>query len=1283
MHFLIGRQAFPRSRVDALEAVCREALSIDIRLHVEELFLVQRLPFDADGRARLERLLHARCSERVQDTDGQHLLVLPRRSTQSAWSSKTSELLARCGLAGLGRIERALAYRFVGLDLTADHRARLAVLYDRMTETAVIGFDAARDWFEPHSPPPLARIELGDDPKAALTAADRRLGLALSDAEIDYLTRTWARLGRDPSDAELMMFAQANSEHCRHKIFNAEWSIDGRPRDASLFAMIRTTHAAIPDGVLIAYDDNAAVIEGAGARLFAPQAETDVWCERDARLHAQIKVETHNHPTAISPDPGAATGSGGEIRDESATGRGGRPLAGLTGFAVGDLALPGLERPWESAPAPPRRLASPLGIMCEAPIGAARYNNEFGRPNLCGYFRTLAVHADGRWWGYYKPIMLAGGSGTIVDDQVRKKPLQSGYRIVVLGGPAMMIGLGGGAASSMQSGQSSEALDFASVQRANPEMQRRCQEVIDRCWQAGSANPIASIHDVGAGGLSNAIPELLADGGVGGKLELRAIPCADASMSPMAIWCNESQERYVLAVAEADIERFAEICRRERCPMADLGPATTERQLVVTDADSADAPVDLALDVLLGKMPRLRIDCASRPVRPRDDGLAGIALDDAVERVLRLPAVAGKQFLITIGDRSVGGLSVRDQMVGPWQVPVADCALTLTDYRGVCGTATAIGERPLLAVWNAPASGRIAVAEALLNLAGCVTAGRRRIKLSANWMAAAGEPGQDAALYATVEAVACELCPKLELAIPVGKDSLSMQTRWSDGAGNVQRMAAPVSLNVSAFAPVPDVRRVATPELRLDAGPTRLLLLGPPTRRLGGSALAQVFDRELGDVPDVDAPERLARLFDTVQALVADRLALAVHDRSDGGLFTTLFEMALAAHCGLDIDLADDAEALAFLFNEELGLVVQVAEAHLDAVRDRLAEARLADWAIELGVPATSPRLRLARAGSVLAEFAMPALTKAWHETSHAIQRLRDDPDAADAEREAMADFTRPGLSARLTFGPRAPATVTHRPPVAILREQGVNGQREMAMAFHAAGFDAVDVHMSDLETGRRRLDAFRGLVVCGGFSFGDVLGAGRGWARSILYNPLLREQFEAFLADSGRFALGVCNGCQVLSALAEIIPGTDHWPRFVANRSRQFEARLSLVEIVDSPSLLFRGMAGSRLPVVTAHGEGRADFGPAGDPAAAAVALRYVDGHGQATTRYPDNPNGSPDGVTGLTNADGRVTILMPHPERLLRAVNYSWAPVRWIDEWGGWSPWSRMFENARDWVA
>jgi len=1292
MNFLLGLEGLPefqaRRLADALSDVRGERVTLSIR----EFFLLAALPRNEKQKARLHQLLHAEPAP-TGDSGGNVVFVMPRLGTRSAWSSKASDILDRCGFECIGRVERGLRVELDGMSVSELTPRARELLHDRMTESLVDSLAELEEWFAPPLQERLEEIQLGSDPVRALTSANSRYGLALNESEIDYLVDAYRQIGRDPTDAELMMFAQANSEHCRHKIFNAAWQVDGEPRDNSLFGMIRTTHAATPDGVLTAYDDNAAVIEGFDATLFFPSAEDSAWDEQPCRLHTQIKVETHNHPTAISPDPGAATGAGGEIRDEAATGRGGRPVAGLTGFSVGDLRIPSHPMPWEQAPLPPGRIATPLNIMIEGPIGAARFNNEFGRPNLCGYFRSFSQRIDDRLWGYFKPIMLAGGMGTIADGQTEKRPLKAGYRVIVLGGPSMMIGLGGGAASSLNSGQSSEQLDYASVQRANPEMQRRAQEVIDRCWMLGEDNPIASIHDVGAGGLSNAIPELLHDGGVGGRLELRDIPTADPSMSPMAIWCNESQERYVLAVSERQLGVLEQICRRERCPMADLGPATEKHLLRVTDrhADGirAGTPVELDLGVLLGKTPGLEIRAKSLATPAPDEETVGIDLNEAVDRVLQVPAVGSKQFLVTIGDRTVGGLSARDQMVGPWQVPVADCAVTLTDYRNFSGSAMAIGERTPLAIRDAPASGRIAVGEALLNLAGTPLAGRRRIKLSANWMAAARAPGQDAALRATVEAVAVDFCQALDLAIPVGKDSLSMQTRWNaDGVEHA--MTAPVSLNVTAFAPVPDVRLSITPELRRDCGATDLLLLAPPERRMGGSALAMAFDRELGRVPDVEAPRMLAALFDTVQALVAEKRLLALHDRSDGGLLTTVLEMALAGHSGVALELPNDCEPVAYLFNEELGLVVQCRSSDTDSVLQTLDTAGLAPWASRIGhvVGAQDPgadRLTATRAGSTVLERDLAELNRLWAATSYRIQRLRDNPECADEEYAALAEWNRPGLEPVVTFGRlRAPAANgSARPRVAVLREQGVNGQREMAMAFHLAGFESVDVHMSDLETGSRRLNEFQGLAVCGGFSFGDVLGAGRGWARSILFNEAMREQFRDFFADPGRFALGVCNGCQVLSSLADIIPGSDHWPRFVHNRSRQFEARLSLVEVVESPSIMLRDMAGARLPVVTAHGEGRAEFRESGHAALAPVAVRYVDASGAPASAYPDNPNGSPEGVTGLCNADGRVTILMPHPERLLRSVNYSWAPERWREDWSDGSPWMRMFENARAWLA
>jgi len=1277
---LLGQNALPSFRKDQLERSLSDARGSDCVLEVRELILLgAEADPPADALARLEQLLQARSFDLNQANDSD-LLVLPRPGMLSPWASRAGEIIAHCGLSAYSRVEHGLWIHASDADgpFRVDEPVRSA-LYDRMTQVVLPVTTTLSGWLADQSPGAVGRIVLGEDPIAALSQVNRELGLALSEGEIHYLADAFSTMGRDPVDAELMMFAQANSEHCRHKIFNASWAIDGIERNPSLFKLIRQTHAATPQGTRVAYDDNAAVMEGFDCELLVTALAAPTYRTEPARLHAQIKVETHNHPTAISPDPGAATGSGGEIRDESATGRGARPIAALAGFSVSDLRIPERIKPWEQAPAAPDRLASARQIMLEGPVGGARFNNEFGRPALCGYFRSFSQQVGDRLWGYHKPIMIAGGSGMIRDELTHKKSLRPGDRIVVLGGPAMLIGLGGGAASSMSSGQSDEQLDFASVQRGNPEMQRRCQEVIDRCWLLGSDNPIKSIHDVGAGGLSNAIPELLDDGGVGGDLELRAIPTADTGLSPMAIWCNEAQERYVLALAPADLDSFSQLCSRERCPWADLGQATEARQLRLHDSLRDELVVDMPLETLLGRPPSMHRDANTHVIDLPEDALDGVSVNAALDRVLDLPAVGSKSFLITIGDRSVGGLTARDQMVGPWQVPVADCAISLLDYRGYAGTAMAMGERTPLAITNASASVRMAVGEALTNLAGVQLLGRDRIKLSANWMAAAGAPGQDAALREAVEAIS-RFCQALDLSIPVGKDSLSMQTIWNEGE-QAHRMISPVSLIVSAFAPVADARHHLTPQLRTDRGDTSLILLECGPQRLGGSSLAQVFQRNLGAVPDVDRPESLGQLFDATQRLIAEGEVLALHDRSDGGLLLTCLEMAFAGRCGLSLE-TDASEAPDFLaewFNEELGLVIQVQDDAVERVLealDRLAPDLIAR---RLGRVNDGADLQINAPDCVWLDRAMGELYQAWSDTSYQMQRLRDHPGSADEEHAARGDWTRAGLQPTLSFKPDPVPFVARgeRPRIAILREQGVNGQREMAWAFMQAGFEAVDVHMSDLAAGRLGLDEFQGLAACGGFSFGDVLGAGQGWARSILFNSRLRDQFAEFFADEARFALGVCNGCQMLSSLNSIIPGTDHWPRFVHNRSSQFEARLSLVRIERSPSLFFSAMAGSLLPVATAHGEGRADFG-AGSIDNDLVVVRYASGRGEIAQRYPENPNGSPDGVTGLCNRDGRVTILMPHPERLLRQVNYSWAPA----DWGEHSPWMQMFINARQWL-
>jgi phosphoribosylformylglycinamidine synthase len=1231
-------------------------------------------------------------------TDGLRRVVVPRPGTISPWSSKATDIAHVCGLVAVRRIERGIVYRFecrARRPDTAQLQALDALLHDRMTESVLESSAAAVALFRAELPRPLRTIALRGG-RESLVTADRELGLALSGDEIDYLLDAFTRAGRDPTDAELMMFAQANSEHCRHKIFNARWTIDGTPREKSLFAMIRNTHARSPRGVLSAYRDNAAVIEGVreGRRYFAAP-EGGAYRSAAEPIDILMKVETHNHPTAISPFAGASTGSGGEIRDEGATGIGAKPKAGLVGFSVSNLRIPGALEPWETHAGKPGRIASALEIMIEGPLGAAAFNNEFGRPNIAGYFRTFEQHVDGdlpgRWRGYHKPVMIAGGLGNVRRLHVEKRNCPVGARLVVLGGPSMLIGLGGGAASSVGAGASSAELDFASVQRGNPEMQRRAQEVIDRCWALGDSNPILLIHDVGAGGLSNAVPEAVAHSERGAVVDLRAIPSDEPGLSPMEIWCNESQERYVLVIGAADVGRFAALCARERCPMAVIGTLTGDARLLVRDGLHGSTPVDMPLEVLLGKPPRMHRDVRSLAPRRRPFAAGALELREAALRVLRHPAVADKTFLITIGDRTVGGLVSRDQMVGRWQVPVADVGVTVADHFGVAGEAMAMGERTPVAVLDAPASGRLAIAEAITNILAADVADLADIRLSANWMAACGEPGEDAALYATVEAVGEQLCPALGIAIPVGKDSLSMRTAWSEG-GDARSVVAPVSLIVSAFAPVADVRRTLTPALVDDAGETVLVLadLGAAEPRLGGSILAQVHGA-LGDVPpDLDDPALLRRFAAGLRELRAAGRVLAYHDRADGGLWATLVEMAFAGHCGLEIAIdASGEQLLRALLAEEPGVVLQLRAADLDAARAVFARHGLDGRVKVVARPrAAADMVRVRDAvGATVLEESWSTLRAAWSAASHAMRRLRDDPDCADEEHAAAIDPATPGLVVDPTFDPAVDVAAPFvargaRPRVAVLREQGVNSQVEMAAAFELAGFEPHDVHMTDLIAGRRQLAEFRGLVACGGFSYGDVLGAGEGWAKSIRFNPRLREAFVAFFDREETFALGVCNGCQMLSALRELIPGTGHWPRFVRNRVEQFEARLSLVEVLPSPSLFFADMAGSVLPIAVSHGEGRAEFADEAALEACAgsglVGLRYVTARGMTAARYPANPNGSPQGIAALCSADGRVTIAMPHPERVFRSLQNSWRPR----DAGEYSGWMRLFRNARRWV-
>ncbi|MDJ0793776.1 MAG: phosphoribosylformylglycinamidine synthase [Woeseiaceae bacterium] len=1240
-----------------------------------------------EDRSRLDALLLSGDKPGKLTRGARTLYVLPRPGTISPWSSKATDIARACDLDVVERIERGVCYGLKFSSKVSDDEVMALghLLFDRMTEAVFADAAGVETLFETHEPAPVGMIPLRESGRDALVAANTDLGLALSGQEIDYLVSCYEDLDRDPTDAELMMFAQANSEHCRHKIFNASWTIDGEPQEKRLFGMIKSTTEKTPDGVISAYSDNAAVFEGwSGSRLMPRTADREYEFV-DEPIHVLIKVETHNHPTAISPFPGAATGSGGEIRDEGATGLGAKPKAGLTGFTVSHLRIPDYQQPWEIDFPIPEHQATPLDIMIEGPIGGAAFNNEFGRPNLAGYFRTYEARLPGlpdtEIRGYHKPIMIAGGLGNVREEHANKIDVPVGARVVVLGGPAMLIGLGGGAASSLASGTSSAELDFASVQRGNPEIERRAQEVIDRCWQMGSDNPILLIHDVGAGGLSNAVPEAVDHSQHGAEIELREVDNAEPGMSPMGIWCNEAQERYVLIIGADRIDEFTALCERERCPMSIVGTLTDDGNLRVSDRTFANYIVDMPMQMLLGNPPKMERDVTHAPLPDSSLDLDGIKLEEAALRVLRFPAVADKSFLIHIGDRTVGGLSARDQLIGPWQVPVSDVAITSSGFHSTTGEAMSMGERTPLATTNAPASGRMAVAEAITNIAAAPIETLSKVRLSANWMAAAGHPGEDANLFDTVKAVGDELCREIGVAIPVGKDSMSMRTRWDDDAGE-HNVVAPVSLIVSAFAPVSDVTRQLTPQLRHIIEPSYLLLfdLGGGKNRLGTSCLAQAYRRTGGQTPDLDDRAALRGLFEAVQELNERDMLLAYHDRSDGGLLATVAEMIFASRLGATLTLSGSrVELLKRLFAEEVGAVVQVAKSKLPQVQMVLDRNGVKAEAI--GLVTDDARLVVKSDDDTVLDLDRVTMQREWSGMSYRIQALRDNPTTAKEEYDRILDDRDPGLNVTLSFDPQddiaRPFRGAARPRVAILREQGVNSQNEMAAAFMKAGFAAVDVHMSDLLEGRDALDNYQGVVACGGFSFGDVLGAGGGWAKSVLFHTRTRDQFQSFFERNDTFALGVCNGCQMLSQLKELIPGAAHWPRFLRNRSEQFEARLNLVEILESPSLFLDGMAGSRLPIATSHGEGRAEFADdtARYSASYTVAMRYVDNYGEVADAYPANPNGSTDGICGLANDDGRITIMMPHPERVALTRHNSWHP----DEWGEDGPWMRMFRNAR----
>ncbi len=1253
----------------------------------------------------------------------QSVIVIPRFGTVSPWASKATDIARQCGLEVL-RIERGVRYQWTSKKNLNPSQEQIleTALFDRMTEVIVTAENDVHALYQTLPDRPFTRIDVMGQGKAALEHANQSLGLALSADEIGYLEENFKRLERNPSDVELIMFAQANSEHCRHKIFNASWTIDGKNQEHSLFAMIRNTDRLQPKGTIVAYSDNSAIMEGCDADVWSSVGPAGKYQTKRALVHTLMKVETHNHPTAIAPFQGAATGSGGEIRDEGATGIGGKPKAGLTGFSVSNLHIPGTNLPWEKSPyGKPERIASPLQIMIDGPLGGAAFNNEFGRPNLGGYFRVFEQTIGGQRRGYHKPIMIAGGIGAIESIHTHKHPIEDGDLLIQLGGPGMRIGMGGGTASSMSTGANTADLDFDSVQRGNPEIERRAQEVINQCRALGEHNPIVSIHDVGAGGLSNAFPELADSAKLGAQFELRSIPLEESGMSPAEIWCNESQERYVIAIHPKDLERFAKMCERERCPYAVVGHTTQNRQLQLHDQQQAknpdqQYPIDMPMEVLLGKPPKMHRDVHTTQEQFPPFNCNAIELKEAIELVLQQPTVASKSFLITIGDRTVGGLNSRDPFVGPWQVPVADCAVTTMDYSGYRGEAMSMGERTPLALFNAPAAAKMAVGEAITNILAADIASIEDIKLSANWMAACGQPGEDAKLYESVKAVGMDLCPELGISIPVGKDSLSMATTWQDN-NQAKQVVAPVSLIISAFAPVRDVRNTLTPQLQLQTETELILIdLGRNQNRMAGSIVTQVFEQTDTHAPNVDQASDLKAFTNAIITLRERNAILAYHDRSDGGLLACIAEMAFASHCGisLNVDLLcidpqtepdyGDAknwasqvsgrrheQTMRALFSEELGAVIQIERSQRDAVFAVLRECGISAFSHVIGKPNQSDALEIWRDAKCVYTESRVHLQKLWQNTSYQIARLRDNPNCVDSEYQSIDDKNDPGMSPILRFDPNENPSAPFinkgtRPKMAILREQGVNSHLEMAYAMDLAGFASHDVHMSDLLSGQAKLEDYQGLVACGGFSYGDVLGAGEGWAKTILFNPQLSEQFASFFQRNDSFALGVCNGCQMMSNLASLIPGAKAWPKFTRNQSEQYEARLVMVEILQSPSLFFHGMSGSHLPIAVAHGEGFANFKHQGNAREIEhnqlAAMRFIDHQGNATERYPLNPNGSSQGLTSVTTADGRFTVMMPHPERVFRNVQMSWYPQEWNQTQDGASPWLRMFRNARVWV-